>query len=1703
MKNLTVNRAFTAKKNINLISKRSTFILSILFFLLTAFTMQAWCDVYSFGALPTSGSYWNTAGGSITTNGVTWSYSSSTYIANNNGSIQIGSGSNPQTTDWTIQAPVSSFSETITKVAIIVKTTSGDATYDISVGGTSQKSGTFNATLDTYSTSTIAVTSGNIVITLRSSSKAMFLQNIYVYSGASGGSNPGGNGKIEFKNSTSAGVMKIDGASVNGTDNLGSVWFVNTTGTSSFTPNANWGQVGSSSAAASQITFTTDLGCSNSITAFSAKFGGYSGTAGTVNLKIDGTPIKTGYLSGTSDVTITADALPANGQTLTVTITGISKGVKCYYISYSCAGCGSVIEHTVTLKDDNSTLTGTSVTLPNRSGCPGYSFAGWTKTWTAPQTTWTAVAPTIIPAGTYSPANDEELYPVYTDGTSISYVQVTSAPSDWSGQYLLVGYYESTTYTATGNNDGYYLLKDAYSAFNLEATDREFTLAKVSDNKYSLKRGSDYIGLYSSTSTKLSFSTDAPTSSSTSYLWTPSTNGLTSVSKDTRKIATNNNVDFRAYSNPTEGIAKLYKRTAGAPAAYISDCGANSITVTLSYLGNGEEEQIELPEPYNLPTSIAAEKTCDGWDFLGWSLTPVANTTTMPTMISSLTAGDNGAKVYAVYKQGIDGGVTFNFGEIADEAGWVHGEPYSHVEISPVTITVAKGSASYYARWWNTSPTWTEEWRIYENNTITISSSVGEVLSVISNPTAPFIISGGEATLVADQKYYFTTITVIISEGGGIATYTTACQGASSDELEIVEWDLDHIDITLPPTTDASVIIEDKDPYSTTANYAVDIFFSKYFEAGSNMKLFALYNGTDHDIDMKELRVRSEHNSGWAAAKGEMNYVELKDVSKLGTEYPGFLLPPGKEIIFWSNNKGSSKTSIDNNTALRECVSMTIGGANYTYDEMEADAVPNWYCLGHKTSFNVVDADGNNQFTFNGDDPLVLERNISGTWTAIDLIGAAEGTPTALTINKDATVNISTQYHINGTDQALNDGKGWVAYTSGGETLDIPYSTNRYLLIRKNHVKSGANAVAHNQTNFKTLGDYTIGTQEYPGEWMGVPVGGSRSAMCYSGEKFSQVGQFDYNESYSSFVQVGTYEDLGGYYNPEKGTYTIPLALPTLPNMACTKMKINLYDGNTILATNFYDVPIMVTENTTTDALFSNRKDGDLATSRTICADCDVVILKGGTLTKANNGAAKDVTQIRNLMVYPGGKLDIPLAGGEYNIKSLQFRVEGDTYAPYANLNGDLIASDQEIKVSRRINNQRYYFFSLPYDCNIADIRWSSGSIPILGTDYIILEYDGDKRAQTANVKSWKKVTTQLKAGVGYNIAVSHDHLKELVFPMALGTTNVTDAERTKGATPGVPQTEIHQYTDPGTTINNWNWNLVAHPYISKFAPYEGDDIKAGYPKWNSASEEWTQEETSYVYLTIPPYSKTSRIEAGDYTQKLASTITEIDPFLAVFVQAAADGNLAFSQANRRASAPARHLAAKSEYTDESIFVGVKLSNGDKSDQANLRIRPDFTDEYQLGYDLAKYSTQSSKRPIIFTRSDNSNLAFRALSDSAAAVAQPLFVNVPAEGLYTFTLSEDYPLDNVEAVYLLDDETGITTNLLNDTYSFEIDERSYIENRFALSVIVRRPAPGGLTDIDPAIATPNMTRKILINGHVYILRDNKVYDVTGKQMSNH
>ena len=1253
--------------------------------------------------------------------------------------------------------------------------------------------------------------------------------------------------------------------------------------------------------------------------------------------------------------------------------------------------------------------------------CAEWKFVGWTNGTYDKNTS----APTLITQMTA----DGTAYAVYKktegEGGSEKYVRVTATGQITDGQYLIMcnSYGDADDDTS----DDY----DYFTAFKGSLTTLDATYNSLTNIKRDIVE--DTIGV-TSTTTANEFTINANShtiqSASGYYIGrTASSNGLNSSTTtqytNTMTIdgsgnficeGSGGNVYLQFYSaderfryfTSTQKAIQLYKRTAGSTYYYAtsSEC-CNEVAVPTVVV-----EPVDVSATISWDDQIGAVNGYNVTCTNGTDQDVAAGVTSL--VISGLSASTS--YDYTVTAKGATCNRTFEGSFTTSSCSDV-----------PTDVFVTPGTHTATIRWTAVAPTATIV--IYDDEQGT------SVVKALTNQTSPCTVSD----LSDNTNYYLQVL------AGGTCPHPLKPFTTQSTAVSIAEWLPDGININLnADEATATVLIEDKqEKTASSTSYADGLFFSKYYEAYRNVKLWAVYNGTADKIALTNVKVKSSNNgSDWGKTNYNDDNQKITSLASFGHFETGYIYP-GEEIIVYSNGNDLQDESIIS------CMESTYGDAY----KNNPDSV--WYLVKNLTT------------SLSGDDGLIL---LDGTDT-LDVIGGT---------------NANAAYSAADASPSWGDNDGWNC--DNGEDAEgntIGLSTNRCLLVRKNTVKSGLNAVAQNKDDFNTLCD----------EWWGAHVPSGGNEVQSSCDNFSYVGHYDYNQYYAHFDSITTVDELSGKRNDDDGTYWIPI--PQLDTLSCTMLRVKVYEGTEEKASAEYKVPIMVEgSKKTNDEVF---KKHEVPT----CKECDVVILKNAILEKTNG--VNDRDEVRNLTIYPGGKLVVPSDKGDYTVQSVQFRVEKEN-APLAKLIGNLITKDQQVIVSRRIKNDRYYFFSLPYDCNIADIHWANGEPATIGVDYQIVEYDGARRANEGSgsgvTPHWTPVSgTQLKAGVGYNIAVSSSLVKELIFPMAIGGTNLTNIENTKTA----KTVAIHQYTNAGTTINNHNWNLVAHPYVSAFEPYKGNKITAGileYTEPASPGEQgtWELKNTNNVYLTMPSFNN----NAITYTQTLAGDITNLDPFLAVFVQGAGEGDLTFEQSGRKLSAPARHLAAAAEDDDESIFVGVTLSGNGESDQTCVRIRPDFTDEYQLGYDLDKFVTFYTSRPQVYMKTPSYRLAFQAVSDEVAkSTFLPMGVYCYQAGTYTFALNDRFPTDEVEAVYLFDKQTGVTTNLLYDTYSFSATKQVYTNTRFSLNVIVNRRAPQTPTGMENAHAPNEVVRKILINGHVYIQRGGVIYDVTGKQMLNH
>lgn len=659
--------------------------------------------------------------------------------------------------------------------------------------------------------------------------------------------------------------------------------------------------------------------------------------------------------------------------------------------------------------------------------------------------------------------------------------------------------------------------------------------------------------------------------------------------------------------------------------------------------------------------------------------------------------------------------------------------------------------------------------------------------------------------------------------------------------------------------------------------------------------------------------------------------------------------------------------------------------------------------------------------------------------TLIDMIGA--GTKN---LPKEGT-----------TKPSWGDAKGWSGkgYDIENPSTEIELNTNRCLLVRGNKVKSGRNAVLNNTTTFATF------TKD---EWLGRQVAkGDDNGVTESCNGFAYVADFNYNDYYTTYDSIANLEIKGN--RNEDGTYTIPIL--KLDTMACTNLRLQLKKKGTIQATREEKVPIIIykTTNTKNSEFF-----GDKLTDE-ICKTCDVVVRDNAQLSHIAGGKQ----QFRDMYVYTGSSLNIP-ENQTMSLDKVRMFATNDSvsYAIVNNSNDAAAAiSVKEVSHVKRIDGRYWYPFSLPYDCNIADIDQLNGQpLGVYGTDWGIKYYDGQRRQSEGNStthygevsKYWTMMPAdgQLKAYTGYIIglfvpAADEPLMKSVNFPPATESAYTEDA------------------SSKTTPITNWpdnlsakprhhGWNFVGSPYISLFGSNNlGEGLYNANVKMGYTDALGNRQDKGNIYVSIPDGGNTNT-----YTQALASGVT-IKPFSAYFVQAIdpTDGksntlNLTYSKGPRSlpTSAPAR--TAK---TDALILTELDITNGALGDNTGVLVSNVYSAEYEIGDDLTKMYAAAQKPQLYTIDAHNDKMAYQALPD-VLAHAIPLGIYVPQAGNYTLSLNRYVSrLEVAEAVYLLHNG-AVVANLLLSDYTVAASAKGTISG---YSLDIRR-APEVVTDIVPA-----------------------------------
>ncbi len=373
-----------------------------------------------------------------------------------------------------------------------------------------------------------------------------------------------------------------------------------------------------------------------------------------------------------------------------------------------------------------------------------------------------------------------------------------------------------------------------------------------------------------------------------------------------------------------------------------------------------------------------------------------------------------------------------------------------------------------------------------------------------------------------------------------------------------------------------------------------------------------------------------------------------------------------------------------------------------------------------------------------------------------------------------------------------------------------------------------------------------------------------------------------------------------------------------------------------------------------------------------------------------------------------------------------------------------------------KVNTQprKWYAIAVPWLVDAATGISANGHALTLNSGVYVLTYDGARRAAQGPQKTWTQLSNGdvMQPGILYMVCVM-ENASSIRFAKKAGADLLTTT------------TSVSEY--PEATDNNGkdaSWNGVANPAL--FHAY----VNAG---------------VTYGQVYIP--------ESDSYDPIVLNT-TKLVVGQGAYVQVPADKNITVTQGGEFGPSPApRRMVAENETSNYEVrFAPI---NQNFEDRVFVQTDDSKTqDVYTVGLDLAKMGVSAKIAQIWIDRYDT-KLCLNTMAPVNGEADYPLVLSVPQDGKYTIDIlrsTEEQPNE----LYLTRDGEAIW-NLSQNAYTVKLEQGTTA--RYGLRTIAK--APQVTTDFEPIWVDPEgnaiKAAKVLINNHVFIIRDGKLYTITG------
>ena len=433
-------------------------------------------------------------------------------------------------------------------------------------------------------------------------------------------------------------------------------------------------------------------------------------------------------------------------------------------------------------------------------------------------------------------------------------------------------------------------------------------------------------------------------------------------------------------------------------------------------------------------------------------------------------------------------------------------------------------------------------------------------------------------------------------------------------------------------------------------------------------------------------------------------------------------------------------------------------------------------------------------------------------------------------------------------------------------------------------------------------------------------------------------------------------------------------------------------------------------------------------------------------LTISENRTVTDLRITTTGSLTIAGSAEVTVTVHNFILESNGATASGQFMAGYDKLTFEHAYFDLKLNAK----NHQWYAVAVPWQVDATNGISVNGRTLILGSDFDIIYYNGEQRAQQGKQKCWSYVEDDgdktLVPGRLYMIGLMGDAAvvrfeKKALTVLSTTTTSVAAHPESTG-----------DATDAG-------WNGVANPAL--FHAFINPGVAEG--------QVYNPDSKSYSLITL----NTSRLVVGE----------------GAFVQAPASIAVINAVTSNPFSAPRRtHAQANLTYD-----VRIAPAEGAYTDRLFIKTTDNReADVYTVGQDLAKVGVSSIVPQMWINRYD-AKLCVNTQELTNGTADYPLGISIPQAGEYT--ISQESMAETGNYTLYLTYNGEVVWNLSDGAYTFSLPQGETMG--YGLRIVAKTPSVA--TGVDEAlIDAQGNTRKVLIDNKVYIIRGNNVYSADGQ-----